>query len=44
MTRTLTDEPFYFMIDQSLGGGWPIKLAGTGDTIDLYVDWVRVYT
>lgn len=40
----LTEEPFYFMLDQSLGGGWPIKLAGTGDTIDLYVDWVRVYT
>lgn len=41
---TLTNEPFFFMINEALGGGWPEKLAGTGDTADLYVDWVRVYT
>ena len=41
---TLTDEPFFFMIDESLGGGWPENLSATGDTADLYVDWVRVYT
>ncbi|MPQ97907.1 family 16 glycosylhydrolase [Modestobacter sp. I12A-02628] len=37
-------EPFYFMIDLALGGGWPVDLAATGERTDLYVDWVRVYT
>lgn len=41
---TLTNEPFFFMINESLGGGWPTNLSATGDTADLYVDWVRVYT
>ncbi len=41
---TLTDEPFFFMINESLGGGWPTNLSATGDIADLYVDWVRVYT
>ncbi|TNM59447.1 glycosyl hydrolase family protein [Streptomyces sp. NP160] len=39
-----TDEPFFFMLDLATGGGWPVDLAATGQTTDLYVDWVRVYT
>jgi len=39
-----TDEPFFFMLDLATGGGWPVDLAATGQTSDLYVDWVRVYT
>ena len=37
-------EPFFFMVDLALGGGWPIDLDATGDVSDLYVDWIRVYT
>jgi beta-glucanase (GH16 family) len=37
------NDPFYFMLDLSLGGGWPIDLTGVGGTADLYVDYVRVY-
>lgn len=37
-------QPYFFMIDLALGGGWPVDLQATGDTADLYVDWVRVYT
>lgn len=39
-----TDEPFFFMVDLALGGGWPVDLSPTGEVTDLYVDWVRVYT
>lgn len=37
-------EPFFFLLDMALGGGWPVALDPTGGTSDLYVDWVRVYT
>ncbi len=37
-------DPFYFMVDLALGGGWPVDLAATGEVTDLYVDWIRVYT
>ncbi|MFC0681410.1 family 16 glycosylhydrolase [Lysobacter korlensis] len=37
-------EPFYFMLNLALGGGYPIALEGTSDVVDLYVDSVRVYT
>jgi hypothetical protein len=37
-------EPYFFMIDLALGGGWPVDLSATGDISDLYVDWIRVYT
>ncbi|WP_166503372.1 DUF7402 domain-containing protein [Modestobacter italicus] len=37
-------DPFFFMIDLALGGGWPIDLTATGNVSDLYVDWVHVYT
>lgn len=39
-----SSEPFYFLVNLALGGGWPIDLAATGDTVDLYVDYIRVYT
>ncbi|WP_158657472.1 DUF7402 domain-containing protein [Blastococcus saxobsidens] len=39
-----TDQPFFFLINLALGGGWPVDLSSTQDTSDLYVDWVRVYT
>ncbi|WP_432495920.1 DUF7402 domain-containing protein [Kineococcus gypseus] len=41
---TRTDEPFFFMLNLALGGGWPVDLSRTGETTDMYVDWVRVYT
>lgn len=36
-------DPYFFMINLALGGGWPIRLAATGAVADLYVDSVRVY-
>ena len=36
-------EPFYFMINNELGGGWPVDLSRYNNAIDLWVDWVRVY-
>ena len=39
-----TDQPYYFMVNLAMGGGWPVDLASTGDVSDLYVDYVRVYT
>ncbi len=41
---TRTDEPFFFLLDLALGGGWPVDLAATGGVSDMYVDWVRVHT
>nr|WP_138758759.1 glycoside hydrolase family 16 protein [Modestobacter altitudinis] len=37
-------DPFYFMVNLALGGGWPTDLTPTGDISDLYVDWIHVYT
>lgn len=37
-------EPFYFMLDQALGGGWPVDLSATGGVTETHVDWVRVYS
>lgn len=37
-------EPFFFLLDLALGGGWPVDLTLTAGTTDMYVDWVRVYT
>lgn len=36
-------DPYFFMINLALGGGWPIHLSGTNGVADLYVDSVRVY-
>ena len=37
-------EPFFFLVDLALGGGWPVDLGPTGGITDMYVDWVHVYT
>jgi hypothetical protein len=39
-----SSEPFFFMLDLALGGGWPVDLRPTAGITDMYVDWVRVYT
>jgi hypothetical protein len=37
-------DPFFFMINLAVGGnGWPMDLSRYGGTIDMYVDYVRVY-
>ncbi|WP_084073397.1 family 16 glycosylhydrolase [Demequina sp. NBRC 110052] len=36
--------PYFFLIDLALGGGWPVHLEPLGEEIEMYVDWVRVYT
>ncbi len=36
------DRPFYFLIDLGTGGGWPVNISRYG-TVDMYVDYVRVY-
>lgn len=41
---TMDTNPYYFMFDLALGGGWPIMIDPTGGSLDMYVDWVRVYT
>jgi beta-glucanase (GH16 family) len=38
------DLPYFFMVNMALGGGWPVDLGPTGGELELYVDWVRVYT
>lgn len=38
-----TEEPFYFMLNLELGGGWPVDLSATKEMADLYVDYIRVY-
>lgn len=37
------ETPMFFLLDLSLGGGWPVDLSSTRERADLYVDWVRVY-
>lgn len=37
------DQAMFFLLDLALGGGWPIRLNGTGDRASIYVDYVRVY-
>jgi len=37
-----SDQPYFFMLDEALGGGYPIQLQQTGGISDLYVDWVKV--
>ncbi|MFC0681409.1 family 16 glycosylhydrolase [Lysobacter korlensis] len=39
-----SSEPFYFLVNLALDGGWPVDLSPSGETVDLYVDYVRVYT
>jgi len=37
-------RPFYFMINLATGGGWPVNLSRYNGQVDMYVDYVRVYT
>ena len=37
------EQPLFFMINLATGGGWPVDLSRYGGTIDMYVDYVRVY-
>jgi len=39
-----SSEPFFFLVDLALGGGWPVDLRPTAGISDMYVDWVHVYT
>jgi hypothetical protein len=41
---SLSGQPFYWMVNLSLGGGYAIQLEQVGGTADLYVDYIRVYT
>lgn len=36
--------PFFFMVNLATGGGWPVDLSRYGGNVDMYVDYVRVYT
>lgn len=40
---THTDEPFFFMANLALGGGWPVDLTPVGNQADLWIDYIRVY-
>ncbi len=37
-------QPLFFMIDLATGGGWPVDLSRYNGRIDMYVDYVRVYS
>jgi hypothetical protein len=37
-----SSDPYFFMLDEALGGGYPVQLQQTGNISDFYVDWVKV--
>lgn len=37
------EKPMFFMLNLSLGGGWPVRLDPVQNRGAMYVDWVRVY-
>lgn len=37
------EKPLFFMVNLATGGGWPIDLSRYDGTVDMYVDFVRVY-
>ena len=37
------DRPLFFLLNLTLGGGWPVELTSTGNRATMYVDYVRVY-
>ena len=39
-----TERPFYFLIDLATGGGWPVDLSRYNGHVDMYIDYVRVYS
>ena len=36
--------PFFFLINNATGGGWPVDLSRYDGIADMYVDYVRVYS
>lgn len=40
---TAGDRPMFFLLNLTLGGGWPIDIDATGNRAAMYVDYVRVY-
>lgn len=38
-----SDQPFFFMANLALGGGWPVDLSPTGGQAELWIDSIRVY-
>jgi hypothetical protein len=36
-------QPHFFLVNLATGGGWPVDLSRYGGTIDMYIDYVRVY-
>ncbi|WP_084125890.1 family 16 glycosylhydrolase [Demequina sp. NBRC 110054] len=40
----LDSAPYFFMVNLALDGGWPVALDPTGGVVDMYVDWIRVYS
>lgn len=38
-----SEQPFYFIANLAVGGGWPVDLTPTGDRADLWIDYIRVY-
>lgn len=37
-------RPLFFMINLATGGGWPVDLSRYDGRVDIYVDYVRVYS
>lgn len=42
-TEVVKKEGLNFMINNELGGGWPVDLTRYGNKSDLWIDFVRVY-
>ncbi len=36
--------PAFFLVNLATGGGWPVDLSRYDGTVDMYVDYIRVYT
>lgn len=44
-TSSVGGGPMFFMLALELGSGWPVNLTTKyGDQVDMYVDYVRVYS
>ncbi|HOK04252.1 MAG TPA: family 16 glycosylhydrolase [Victivallales bacterium] len=36
--------PIFFMVNLATGGGWPVDLSRYDGVIDMYIDYIRVYS
>jgi beta-glucanase (GH16 family) len=43
-SRLCKTDPLFFMINLATGGGWPVDLSRYNGVVDMYVDYVRVYS